>query len=177
MPSWDEPKRRDNIKIHGLDFEGAEAIWDNFTVTREDIRERYGEKRLVTFGLLNGEVVVLVHTERDDDIHIISLRRAEKYEARYYFKTAEDHFRKGRYRDNPPWSEEMLGPPVVRRGRGPQKAPTKVLTTIRLDADVIAFFRAQGSGFQSRINEALRRAKERGLTTRSTRTARKRAAG
>jgi len=96
MPSWDEPKRRDNIKNHGLDFEGAEAIWDNSTVTREDIRERYGEKRLVTFGLLNGEAVVLVHTERDDDIHIISLRRAEKYEARYYFKTAEDYLRKGR---------------------------------------------------------------------------------
>ena len=96
MPSWDEPKRRENIKNRGLDFEGAEAIWDNFTVTREDIRERYGEKRLVTFGLLNGEVVVLVHTERDDDIHIISLRRAEKYEARYYFKTAEDYVRKGR---------------------------------------------------------------------------------
>ena len=79
-------------------------------------------------------------------------------------------------RDNPPWSEEMLGPPVMRRGRGPQKAPTKVLTTIRLDADVIAFFRAQGSGYQSRINEALRRVKERGLTTGSTATARKRAA-
>jgi hypothetical protein len=28
--------------------------------------------------------------------------------------------------DNPPWSEEMLGPPLVRRGRGPQKAPTKI---------------------------------------------------
>ena len=96
MPSWDERKRRDNVKNHGLDFEGAEAIWDNFTVTREDIRERYGEERLVTFGLLNGEVVVLVHTERDHDIHIISLRRAEKYEARYYLKTAEEYFRKGR---------------------------------------------------------------------------------
>jgi len=70
--------------------------------------------------------------------------------------------------NNPPWSEEMLGPPVVRRGRGPQKAPTKVLTTIRLDADVIAFFRAQGRGYQARINEALRRAKERGLTNRSS---------
>ena len=70
----------------------------------------------------------------------------------------------------------MLGPPVMRGGRGPQKAPTKVLTTIRLDADVIAFFRAQGSGYQSRINEALRRVKERGLTTGSTATARKRAA-
>ena len=79
-------------------------------------------------------------------------------------------------RDNPPWSEEMLGLPVMRRGRGPQKTPTKVLTTIRLDADVIAFFRAQGAGYQSRINDVLRQVKERGLTTGSTATARKRAA-
>lgn len=77
--------------------------------------------------------------------------------------------------DNPPWSEEMLGPPIFRRGRGPQKASTKILTTIRLDADVIAFFRAQGRGYQSRINEALRDAKERGLTSRSTRTRTRRA--
>ena len=70
--------------------------------------------------------------------------------------------------DNPPWSEEMLGPPVVRRGRGPQKAPTKILTTIRLDADVVAFFRAQGRGYQTRINAELRRVKERGLTKRSS---------
>lgn len=93
MPTWDESKRRRNIKLHGLDFEGADAIWDNFTVTREDIREDYGEKRLVTFGLLKGEAVVLIHTDRNDDMHIISLRRAEKYEARYYFEIAKDHFR------------------------------------------------------------------------------------
>lgn len=79
-------------------------------------------------------------------------------------------------RDNSPWSEEMLGPPVLRRGRGPQKAPTKVLTTIRLDADVIAFFRAQGAGYQSRINDELKRVKERDLTAGSTAPARKRAA-
>ena len=93
MPTWDESKRLRNIKLHGLDFVGADAIWDNFTVTREDIREDYGEKRLVTFGLLKGEVVVLVHTDRNEDMHIISLRRAEKYEARYYFEIAKDHFR------------------------------------------------------------------------------------
>lgn len=28
--------------------------------------------------------------------------------------------------DNPPWREEMLGPPVMRRGHGPRKAPKKV---------------------------------------------------
>lgn len=78
--------------------------------------------------------------------------------------------------DNPPWSEGMLGPPKVRRGRGSQKAPTKVLTTVRLDADVIAFFRAQGRGYQTRINEALRRVKERGLTARSSGRAKRRRA-
>ena len=72
MPTWRESKRRRNIKLHELDFEGAEAIWDNFTVTREDTREDYGEVRLVTFGILNGEVVVLVHTDADEDMHIIS---------------------------------------------------------------------------------------------------------
>lgn len=43
-----------------------------------------------------------------------------------------------------------------RRTRGPQKAPTKVSTTIRLDAAVIAFFRAKGPGWQSRINDVLK---------------------
>ncbi len=43
-----------------------------------------------------------------------------------------------------------------RRTRGPQKVPTKVSTTIRLDAAVIAFFRAKGPGWQSRINDVLK---------------------
>lgn len=64
----------------------------------------------------------------------------------------------------------MLGPPVLKRGRGPQKAPTKVLTTVRLDPDVLAFFKAQGSGYQTRINDELRKIATKGLTTRSTRT-------
>lgn len=58
--------------------------------------------------------------------------------------------------DNPPWTESMLGKPVLRRGRGKQQAPTKVSTTIRLDADVLAWFRATGPGYQTRINEVLR---------------------
>ena len=70
--------------------------------------------------------------------------------------------------DNPPWSEEMLGPPTRKRGRGPQRTPLKVSTTIRLDADVLAFFRAHGRGYQTQINAALRQAVKRGLTTRSS---------
>lgn len=90
MPTWDERKRLANLRRHQMDFRDAEAIWDNPTVTREDIRRQYGEPRYVTFGLLAGEVAVLVFTDREDDMHIISLRRAEKYEARYYFETTRE---------------------------------------------------------------------------------------
>ena len=72
--------------------------------------------------------------------------------------------------DNPPWAEEMLGPPVLKQGRGPQKTPTKVLTSVRLDADVLAFFKAQGSGYQTRINDALRKIAAKGPSARATRT-------
>jgi uncharacterized protein (DUF4415 family) len=43
----------------------------------------------------------------------------------------------------------------VRRGRGPQREPTKEVITIRLSAHVVEHFRAGGKGWQSRVNEAL----------------------
>ena len=39
---------------------------------------------------------------------------------------------------------------------GPQKSPTKVPTTIRFDADVLAALKASGKGWQTRVNEAMR---------------------
>lgn len=44
-----------------------------------------------------------------------------------------------------------------RRTRGPQKAPKKVSTTIRLDADIIEHFKKGGGGWQPRINGVLKR--------------------
>jgi uncharacterized protein (DUF4415 family) len=43
--------------------------------------------------------------------------------------------------------------------RGPQKAPTKQQVTLRLDRDVLERFRPTGPGWQSRINNALRKAR------------------
>ena len=91
MLTWDETKRKLNIKSHGLDFAGCDAIWDHFTVTREDTRQDYGEARLVCFGLLAGEVVVMVYTERPRGPRVISLRKAEKHETRYYRQVAKEN--------------------------------------------------------------------------------------
>jgi uncharacterized protein (DUF4415 family) len=54
----------------------------------------------------------------------------------------------------PEWRKKFAAA-RVRRGRPPLSAP-KAPTTIRLDPDVIEAFRAQGRGWQSRINAAVR---------------------
>lgn len=55
----------------------------------------------------------------------------------------------------PEWEAKMKAAPVRRGGR-PKSATPKVSTTIRLDADILEHFRAEGDGWQSRINAALR---------------------
>ena len=47
---------------------------------------------------------------------------------------------------------------AYRRTRGPQKAPTKKLVSLRLNRDVIDHFRATGENWQGRINDVLRKA-------------------
>ena len=48
--------------------------------------------------------------------------------------------------DNPAWTEDMLGAPILRRGRGLRASPTKVRNSFRLNADTPEFFKVQGSG-------------------------------
>ena len=55
---------------------------------------------------------------------------------------------------SPEWREQLDKAPV-QRGR-PKAEITKISTTIRLDADIMAHFRAGGAGWQTRINDALR---------------------
>lgn len=90
MITWDEPKRRINLRKHGLDFIDAEEVFAGVTYTYEDDRFPYGEQRLVTLGLLQAIVVSIVHTEEDDDIHVISMRKATKRERQIYFESIAD---------------------------------------------------------------------------------------
>ena len=49
----------------------------------------------------------------------------------------------------------------IRKGRGPNRAPTKKLVSLRLSPEVIEHFKATGDGWQSRIDEALRKVVKR----------------
>ena len=57
------------------------------------------------------------------------------------------------YSDIPPVSEDFWRNAT----RGRFYKPTKTSTTIRIDSDVLAWFKGQGKGYQSRINAVLRR--------------------
>lgn len=84
---WDEAKNRSNAAKHGLNFEDAEQVLTGPCVTFVDDRFDYGEKRLITLGLLAGRVVVIAHAPRGDDItRIISMRKANRREQKIHQK-------------------------------------------------------------------------------------------
>jgi uncharacterized DUF497 family protein len=83
---WDENKRLANIRKHGFDFTDVSTVFVSDTVTVEDDRYNYGEQRFITFGLFQGRVIAVVHTENDDLVRIISARKASKYEQQIYFE-------------------------------------------------------------------------------------------
>ena len=75
-----------NLKKHGFDFVDVIDIFEPDALTILDDRFDYGEIRYVTFALLNGRVVAVAHTETDEVIKIISVRKAERDEEIQYYK-------------------------------------------------------------------------------------------
>lgn len=91
---WDKEKNRLNIEKHGISFEEAVRRLDDVHLSRPDTRGDYGEVREITIGMIAGIVVaVVIHTDRDEAIRIISARKANKKERReyhaYYTKKSE----------------------------------------------------------------------------------------
>jgi uncharacterized DUF497 family protein len=88
--SWSERKRTVNLREHGLDFVDAPRVFEGLTFTYEDDRFDYGEQRFITLGLLAGVPVSVAHTETDDEIRILSFRKATDREARRFFGEVQD---------------------------------------------------------------------------------------
>ena len=84
--TWDEAKRRHNLRDHGLDFTDVKQVFQGATYTYEDDRFIYDEQRFVTLGLLQGIPVSVVHTESRTRIHIISFRKATRRETKILFE-------------------------------------------------------------------------------------------
>ncbi|MBR3900856.1 MAG: BrnT family toxin [Ruminococcus sp.] len=85
---WDDEKNQINIKKHGIDFETAARVFADenrlelFDELYSDFEDRY-----ITIGMINNVayIVMVVYTERDNAIRLISARKATNQERRMYY--------------------------------------------------------------------------------------------
>ena len=79
---WDPEKARSNARKHGVTFdEAATAFGDPLSVTIPDPDHSDDEGRFILMGsTYRGRLLVVVHTERGDNIRIISARLATRAE-------------------------------------------------------------------------------------------------
>lgn len=85
---WDKRKAVSNIKKHGVPFEEASTVFgDPLSLTIQDPIHSNKEERYVTIGLsAKFRIIVVIHTDRGDNIRIISARLATKEEKNNYEK-------------------------------------------------------------------------------------------
>ncbi len=81
---WNREKAEKNIKKHKVSFDEAMTVfYDPLTATFDDPDHSLNEQRLVTVGCSSrGRLLVISHTERGENIRIISARRATSQERR-----------------------------------------------------------------------------------------------
>lgn len=84
---WDDTKAAENVRNHGVSFvQAAEAFRDAFAVEWVDLREAYGEERIILLAMISNQILTVVYTERAERIRIISARRATKNEQDHYYR-------------------------------------------------------------------------------------------
>ena len=83
---WDDVKAAANKAKHGVSFQNAaDALRDRKIVEELDLESDDGEERIVGYCLLEGQVLVVVYTLRDERYRIISARKADRHEQDYYY--------------------------------------------------------------------------------------------
>ena len=89
---WDEGKRKENLKKHGLDCVDAVTIFEVPMLVHPNTREAYGETRWIGIGFVGTICAVIAFTERDGGktIRIISVRKALYHERRNFEKAIKD---------------------------------------------------------------------------------------
>ncbi len=88
---WDSGKAKKNIKIHGISFDEASTSFkDTLSLTIYGPLHSDEEDRFVLIGnSYKNRLLAVVHTEREDKVRIISVRKATKNERKQYEENAK----------------------------------------------------------------------------------------
>ncbi|RXH58023.1 BrnT family toxin [Granulicella sibirica] len=170
---WDDEKNASNLRKHGFEFDTALPVFDDpLHVTVPDGIVN-GELRWITTGEVNGRyILVVVHTLIEEGEEIVRIIQPGK------LQPMREGLMKVIFRREPGTllSDKQLeqlkaleGRPIdtsdipelsaedFKRGvRGKFYRPVKQSVSLRLDADVIAWLKKDGQGYQTRANQMLR---------------------
>jgi len=82
---WDPRKAVINLKKHGIDFADAVGVFEDETALWQEDTRDYGEERFVALGTdFLGRLLVVVFTFRNENVRIISARKATESERKTY---------------------------------------------------------------------------------------------
>ena len=81
---WDETKRWENLRKHGIDFREVYRLFWNATLKDYDWEHSESEERYKVLGLLEEEVIFCVYTERGQKRRIVTARKATRAERVLY---------------------------------------------------------------------------------------------
>ena len=84
--SFDPAKSERNKAERGLPFTLVARMEWSGAIIEEDIRKDYGERRFRALGFIENRLHAIVFTPRVGKVHVISLRKANPREVKYYAK-------------------------------------------------------------------------------------------
>jgi uncharacterized DUF497 family protein len=161
---WDQAKRETILKERGVDILYAALIFEGDVLTAEDDRYDYGEVRFISVGMVEDECFVVVHTERDGVIRLITAWKGgamrEPNIRRASLAELKEMKEKGKLAHNPDAPEgENPGADFWTRAelRGPNRPRTRSVH-LKLDPDVFEFFYEEsgGKGHLTKMQNVLR---------------------
>lgn len=82
--SYDPAKNERNIATRGISFERVREFDFDTALIRQDVRNDYGEPRVVALGFIENRLHALIFTRRGEVVRVISLRKANRREVRLY---------------------------------------------------------------------------------------------
>lgn len=86
---WDPSKAKKNIKIHSVSFDEASTSFkDTLSLTIYDPLHSEEDRFILVGNSYKNHLLVVIHTEKDDKIRIISARKATKNEKKQYEKNS-----------------------------------------------------------------------------------------
>jgi uncharacterized protein (DUF4415 family)/uncharacterized DUF497 family protein len=163
--TFDPAKDQANIAKHAVSLALAAQIDWSEVVSRPDTRHDYKELREIGFGLIDDRLYCVVFTQRGESSACVRQTREKfaMFKNRKIVMPSEEEeaaINRGIAADPDTYEvsreeiQEMR--PLKNRGGRPKLNNPKEPVSLRLDADVLAAFRASGDGWQTRMNNALR---------------------